>query len=337
MIYVRGLYPREDVVAMPINGEPFARVAIDLVGPLPMSGRKHRWILTLVDCNTRYPEAIPMKGIDTIECAEELVNIFCRIGIPQEILSDGGSKFVSDLMREISRLLSVRQLQTTPYHAQCNGLVERWNGTLRRMIQKMAAEKPSDWDRYIPALLFSYREVAQASLGFSPFELVYGRSVRGPMSVLRDIWADEDINEQTNTTYQYVLELIVWSYYVQMMGYWEKLLPSHMWYQEKRTHVLFEMVKSPLRSSLGKKSYCSFCEGPLFGLFGTIVTVAPLSGYTKPDECPSYCLLAYAHNRQRDARLSIKTNIPTSSTLNVMMNYYCIDLIELYSVAIGLY
>ena len=197
----KGRCGKTPLVAMPIIGEPFARLAIDLVGPLPMSGRKHRWILTLVDCATRYPEAIPMKGIDTIECTEELVNIFSRIGIPQEILSDRGSQFVSDLMREISRLLSVRQLQTTPYHAQCNGLVERWNGTLRRMIQKMAAEKPSDWDRYIPALLFSYREVAQASLGFSPFELVYGRSVRGPMSVLRDIWADEDINGQTKTTY----------------------------------------------------------------------------------------------------------------------------------------
>ena len=75
------------------------------------------------------------------------------------------------------------------------------------MLQKMAAEKPSDWDRYTPALLFSYREVAQSSLGFSPFELVYGRSVRGPMNVLRGIWADEDTNEQTKTTYQYVLEL----------------------------------------------------------------------------------------------------------------------------------
>ncbi len=88
-----------------------------------------------------------MNGIDTIECAEELVNIFSRIGIPREIFSD--------LMREVSRLLSVRQLQMTPYYAQCNGLVERWNGTLRRMLQKMAAEKPSDWDRYIPALLLS--------------------------------------------------------------------------------------------------------------------------------------------------------------------------------------
>ena len=167
----KGRCGKTPLVAMPIIGEPFARVAIDLVGPLPMSGRKHRWILTLVDCATRYPEAIPMKGIDTIECAEEPVNIFSRIGIPQEILSDRGSQFVSDLMREISRLLSVRQLQTTPYHAQCNGLVERWNGTLRRMIQKMAAEKPSDWDRYIPVLLFSYREVAQARFGIFAFRV----------------------------------------------------------------------------------------------------------------------------------------------------------------------
>ena len=191
---------------MSIIGEHFARVAIDLVGPLPMSGRKHRWILTLVDCATRYPEAIAMKSIDTVVCRRTYEH-FSGIDIPQEILSDTGRQFVSDLMREIARLLSVGQLQTTPYHAQCNGLVERGNGTLRQMLQKMAADKRSDWDRYITALLFSYREVAQASLGFSPFELVYGRSVRGPMGVLRDIWADEDINEQTRTTYQYVLEL----------------------------------------------------------------------------------------------------------------------------------
>ena len=107
-----------------------------------------------------------------------------------------------------------------------------------------------------------------------------------------------------------------------------------MWYQKKRKHVLFDMMKSPLRSSLGKKSYCQFSEGPIFVLFGTSVTVAPLSGYAKPDECLSYCPLAYALNRQRelrDARFSIKTNMATSCTLNVMMNYYCIAQIALYS------
>ena len=85
---LKGRCGKTPLVAMPIIGEPFARVAIDLVGPLPMSGRKHRWILTLVDSATLYPDAIHMKGIYTIECAEELLNIFSRIGISQEILSD---------------------------------------------------------------------------------------------------------------------------------------------------------------------------------------------------------------------------------------------------------
>ena len=86
-----------------------------------------------------------MKCIDNIECAEALVNIFCRIGIPRKILSDRGSQFASDLMPDISHLLSVRQFHTTPYHALCNMLVEWFNGIIRRMLQKMAAEKPSDW------------------------------------------------------------------------------------------------------------------------------------------------------------------------------------------------
>ena len=139
-----------------------------------------------------------------IECAEALVNIFCRVSVPREMLSDRGSQFVSDLMREISHLLSVRQLHTTPYHVQCNRLVEQFNSTIPRMLQKMVAEKPSDWDRYTQALLFSYREVPLENLGLSPFDLVYERSVRGPMSVLRDIWVNEDTQEQTRTIYQYV-------------------------------------------------------------------------------------------------------------------------------------
>jgi len=55
------------------------------------------------------------------------------------------------------------------------------------MLKKVCAEKPKDWDRYIGPLLFAYREVRQESLGFSPFELVYGRSVRGPLLILKEL------------------------------------------------------------------------------------------------------------------------------------------------------
>jgi len=107
----------------------------------------------------------------------------------------------------VSILLSMNQLVTMPYHPMCNGLVERFNGTLKMMLKRMCAERPKDWDRYLPALLFAYRDMPQESLGFSPFELLYGRTVRGPMSILKEVWTKESTDSDVKCTYQYVLEL----------------------------------------------------------------------------------------------------------------------------------
>jgi len=110
--------------------------------------------------------------------------------VPKQVVHDQGTQFISDVMAEVSRLLSVQNLVSTPYHPQGNGLVERYNGTLKNML-KVCAERPKDWDRYIEAVLFAYREVRQESVGFSPFELLYGRTVRGPMAILRELWTKE--------------------------------------------------------------------------------------------------------------------------------------------------
>lgn len=75
------------------------------------------------------------------------------MGIPKEILSDIGNQFTSNVMKEVSRHLSFKQLVTTPYHFACNGLVEKFNGTLKSMLRKMCSERPKDWDRYLPALM----------------------------------------------------------------------------------------------------------------------------------------------------------------------------------------
>lgn len=193
---------------MPIIGQAFERVAVDLIGPLiPASDRGHRYILTLVDFATRYPEAVPLKKIDTESVADALIDIFSRVGVPKEILSDRGGQFTSEMMAEVSRLLSIKQLVTTPYHPACNGLVERYNGTLKSMLKRMCTECPKDWDRYVSPLLFAYREVPQESLGFAPFELIFGRTVRGPMRILKELWTKDVDNSETKTTYQYVLDL----------------------------------------------------------------------------------------------------------------------------------
>ena len=86
-------------------------------------------------------------------------------------------------MKEVSRLLSLQQITTTPYHPICNGLIERFHMTLKQMLRMMCTERPKDWNNYLPALPFAMREVPQEALGFSPFELLYGRNVKGPMAI----------------------------------------------------------------------------------------------------------------------------------------------------------
>ena len=174
----KGSVPKVPLQQMPLIDTSFKRLAIDLVGPIrPPSEEGHRYILTLVDFATRYPEAVSLKTIDTETVAEALVNSFNRLGIPEEILSDLGTQFVSDCMKEVTRFLSTKQITTTPYHRMCNGLTEKFNVRMKLMLNRLCSEHPRQWHRFIKPLLFAYREVRQESTGFSQLELLYGRVV----------------------------------------------------------------------------------------------------------------------------------------------------------------
>ena len=200
----RGTVSKVPVERIPVVKVPFEKVAIDLIGPL---NRGHRWILTLVDFATRYPEAVALKPIDTEVVAEALVGIFSHVGLPTEIISDNGSQFVSGLMKEVARLLSIRWVHTIPYHPQSNGLCEKWNGTLKRMLRRMSSERTRDWDRYLEPLMFAYREAPQQSTKLSQFELLHTRNVRGPMAILRDLWSNEKADTEVKNVYRYTFDL----------------------------------------------------------------------------------------------------------------------------------
>ncbi|GFN96980.1 gypsy retrotransposon integrase-like protein 1 [Plakobranchus ocellatus] len=100
----KGTVPRVLLEKVPLIDTPFKRVAIDLVGPInPPSEAGHRFILTLVDYATRFAEAVPLRKIDTESVAEALVDINSRLGVPEEVLSDQGTQFISDCMKEVCR------------------------------------------------------------------------------------------------------------------------------------------------------------------------------------------------------------------------------------------
>ena len=140
----KGTAARAPLSEMPLIDTPFKRVAMALVGPItPPSERGHRYILTLVDYATRYPEAVPLNNIDTEAVTEALLDMYSRLGIPEEVLSDRETQFVSSCMQEVSRLLSINRLTTTPYHSICNKK-EDATKTLQRAVSTMASfHKPN--------------------------------------------------------------------------------------------------------------------------------------------------------------------------------------------------
>ena len=170
----------------------------------PASNKEHRYILTLVDYATRYPEGVPLKNIDTETVAEALLDMYSRVRVPEEVLSDLRTQFTSDCVKKMSRLLFIRRLMTSTYHPVCNGLDKKFNGTLKQMLRRLCHEQPRQWHRLINPLLFAYREARQEATRLSPFELLCKRTVRGPVQILKELWSKEENASEVTTNYQYM-------------------------------------------------------------------------------------------------------------------------------------
>ena len=99
----RGSVKKVQLGSMPLFDTLFKRVAVDIVGSIaPPSEAGHRYILTLVDYATRYPEAVPLKKITTEAVAEVLLNIYSRVGIPEEVLREQGTSSCPSACRKYS-------------------------------------------------------------------------------------------------------------------------------------------------------------------------------------------------------------------------------------------
>ena len=141
---------RAEMIPMPLVSKPFQRIAMDIIGPLPRTKRGNRFILTICDYATRYPEAIALPSTEATRVAQELMVVFSRMGVPDEILTDQGTNFMSALLADIYQMLQINRIRTTPYHPQTDGLVERFNGTLKSMLRKFVSRTEKDWDDYLP-------------------------------------------------------------------------------------------------------------------------------------------------------------------------------------------
>jgi len=162
----------------------YERMAVDILGPLPVTWKGNRYIVVFVEYLTKWPEIFPVKNIEAITIAPLITDeIIPRHGAPRTLLSDRGSNFLSAIVKEVCSLYSIKKLNTSAYNPSCDGLVERTNSTLCQTLSMFVSKHQKDWDVFIPAALMAFRTSPNESTGESPFYLLYGREPLLPMDV----------------------------------------------------------------------------------------------------------------------------------------------------------
>ena len=99
---------------------------------------------------------------------------------------------MSGVFQQVMHELGIKQYRSSEYHPESQGALERFHQTLKNMIRSYCFDTEKDWDKGIHLLLFAVRESVQESIGFSPFELVFGHTVRGPLKLLKEKFLSQE-------------------------------------------------------------------------------------------------------------------------------------------------
>lgn len=156
----------------------FQHIHVDLVGPLPMSDDS-KYLLTVVDRYSRWPEAFPLSEMTADTVAKTLYEQWiCRYGCPETITTDQGRQFESDLMSELQQFIGSKRIRTCAYHPEANGLVERFHRTIKAAI--MARGGTTKWTDQLPTVLLGLRVAFREDLNGSVAEMLFGEPLRIP-------------------------------------------------------------------------------------------------------------------------------------------------------------
>ena len=256
--------PKAPLFPLQVVSEPFQEVQIDIVGPLPRTKSGNVYILTIIDRMSNYPEAIPVRSIKSRKVVEELVKFFTKFGLPKVVQSDCGSNFTSKVFAESMNELGIQHVTSTPYHPESQGKIERFHQTMKSILKKYCIESGCDWDKELPYLLFAFRSAPSETLGYSPFQLIFGHCVRGPLDVVRECWENDDaqldlltyiseLGNKLSKAWDYAKEHLI-SNQESMKSHYDKRVKAREFSAGERVLILLPIPGNPL---------CAKYYGPL--------------------------------------------------------------------------
>eukprot|EP00253_Pinus_taeda_P030951 PITA_30951 len=171
----------------PINiDQPFSQWGLDIIGEIiPHSSKQHRYILTATDYFTKWVEAVPLKTANCENIIEFIDQfIITRFGFPTALIFDNASYFSGNAMTDFALKRGFKLKYSANYYPQGNGLAESTNKNLIRIIKRIVDQNQKNWHKTLVNALWADRITKKASIGTSPFNLVYGKEVVLPTHLM---------------------------------------------------------------------------------------------------------------------------------------------------------
>ena len=148
-----------------------------------MTESRYNQILVIIDHFTKFAEAVPCQAASAEETCDHLVTHWLsRYGFPMTFQSDNGKAFVGALTKELMKKSHLAQAHSTTYHPQTNGLVERQNRTVVNRLRVYCSRYMTDWDKYLPQVVWAYNSTQHSTTGISPFMMLTGRESAMPLT-----------------------------------------------------------------------------------------------------------------------------------------------------------
>lgn len=177
------------VLQTPVPAQRFEVISIDLFGPLPEANTGERWVFTVEDYTSRWIELFALTDAKAETCAKCLINeIILRYGVPRRVVSDNGVQFVGALMQQVAHILGFQQSLIPVYHPESNP-IERRHRDLKTQLAILTDGDHTSWKDKLAAIRFSMNTACCESTKYTPAYLTFGRELRTPDDVNRDLRA----------------------------------------------------------------------------------------------------------------------------------------------------
>ncbi|KAK7899378.1 hypothetical protein WMY93_020231 [Mugilogobius chulae] len=160
--------------------EAWEVLGLYLIGPLPETARQNKFAVTLTDLHTKYVIAEPLQTKSAPEVSATIINKLYTFGLVRKIITDQAENFVNQLNEGISSTLNIKNAVSIAHPNQTKRQDERTCKNIKRAIRSYIKEGNSDWDLYLPAVVYGHNITKQRTTRHTPYFLLFNRNPRQP-------------------------------------------------------------------------------------------------------------------------------------------------------------